>query len=182
MTQIRQMTTDFFVADAISPKAIPVIPTVLSRHPDRHSTSSRPPLHVIPTEVEGSLNKLEMTYEAFRDPSTSLRVTGKCMALATKNLWSSVSSVSSVCHISPCEKALQSLQEDFAPCEKALQSLQEDFAPREGLCNRCKMISRRAKGSAIIARRFRAVRRALQSLQNDFAPREKALQSLQNNS
>ena len=84
MTQIRQMTTDFFVADAISPKAIPVIPTVLSRHPDRHSPSSRPPLHVIPTAVEGSLNKLEMTYEAFRDPSTSLRVTEKCMALATK--------------------------------------------------------------------------------------------------
>ena len=78
------MTTDFFVADAVLPKAIPAIPTVLSRHPDRHSTSSRPPLHVIPTEVEGSLNKLEMTYEAFRDPSTSLRVTGKCMALATK--------------------------------------------------------------------------------------------------
>ena len=120
-----------------------------------------------------------MTYEAFRDPSTSLRVTGKCMALATKNLWSSVSSV---CHISPREKALQSLQEDFAPCEKALQSLQEDFAPREGLCNHCKKISRRAKGFAIIARRFRAARRALQLLQNDFAPREKALQSLQNNS
>ena len=153
MTQIRQMTTDFFVADAILPKAIPVIPTVLSRHPDRHSTSSRPPLHVIPTEVEGSLNKLEMTYEAFRDPSTSLRVTGKCMALATKKICGHLSNLCHLCAIFRRAKRFYNHCKKISRRAKRLYNHCKMISRRaKRLYNHCKMISRRAKGFTIIAR------------------------------
>ena len=170
---MRQMTTDFFVADAVLPKAIPVIPTVLSRHPDRSLPSSRPPLHVIPTATPrhpdrsgGISQQARDDAEAFRDPSTSLRVTGKCMALATKK---SVV-ICRICVIcvpyfvarkgfAIIARRFRAAREGFAiiarrfrTARRALQSLQNDFAPCERLYNHCKMISHRAKGSAIIAK------------------------------
>ena len=172
MTQIRQMAKDFFVADAILPKAIPVIPTVLSRHPDRSLPSSRPPLHVIPTATPRHPDRSGGISQQARDdvrgvqrPFDFAQGDGEMHGVSHKKICGHLSnlchlcaifrrakSVSSVCHISSREKALQSLQDDFAPCEKALQSLQDDFAPREGLYNHCKMISHRAKGFTIIAK------------------------------
>ena len=77
MTQIRQMATDFFVANAMH-------------------------FSVTLSEVEGSLNASYVISSLLRDPSTAVGMTGIALgntASATKDLWSSVESVSSVCHI-----------------------------------------------------------------------------------
>ena len=167
MTQIRQMTTDFFVADAISPKAIPVIPTVLSRHPDRSLPSSRPPLHVIPTATPRHPDRSGGISQQARDdvrgvqrPFDFAQGDGEVHGVSHKKICGHLSNLCHLCAIFRRAKRL------YNHCKKISHRAKR-------LYNHCKKISRRAKGFTIIARRFRTARRALQSLQDDFAPRER---------
>ena len=138
MTQIRQMTTDFFVADAISPKAIPVIPTVLSRHPDRSGGISQ--------QARDDVRGVQRPFDFAQGD-------GEMHGVSHKKICGHLSNLCHLCAIFRRAKRFYNHCKMISRRAKRLYNHCKKISRRaKRLYNHCKKISRRAKGFTIIAK------------------------------